>query len=105
MIPASALRTPIVIEERIQDEDELGQPIDTWQTVITCFASVRHLSGVEAIKADASVSITKASIMIRYRSGLNAGMRVIGPDGTFMVDAVMNNKKAGDTTLVCESVQ
>ena len=105
MIPASLLRTPIVIEERIQDEDELGQPIDTWQTVITCFASVRHLSGVESIKADASVSITKASIMIRYRAGLTNGMRVITPDGTFMVDAVMNNKKAGDTTLVCETVQ
>lgn len=105
MIPASKLRTPIVIEARTQGEDALGQPIDAWQTLYSCFAHVRHLSGVEAIKADASVSVTRASITIRYRNGLAHGMRVISPDATYTVEAVTDDKRAGDTILLCERVE
>lgn len=105
MISSSKLRTPIVIEAMVETFDEIGQPVNAWETIITCFANVRHLSGSEAIKADASMSITKASIFIRYRAGITPAMRVIGPHGTYHIEAVLPNKHNGALTLVCERVE
>ena len=104
MITASKLRTPIVIEALVESYDEIGQPVNEWETIITTFANVRHLSGSEAIKADASVSITKTSIIIRYRAGITPAMRVIGPHGIYHIEAVLPNKHNGEMTLVCERV-
>lgn len=104
MVSPGKLRTPIVIEQHAIGFDDFGQPIDEWDTLITCFADVRHLSGLETIKAGADVSIVQVSILIRYRGGLNAGMRVIGPHGTYNIKAVLDNKRNGETTLICERV-
>ena len=57
--------------------DELGQPIPGWTDVATVWADIRMKSGLESIKAGASVSTAQASIRIRYRAGITAGMRVV----------------------------
>ena len=72
-----------------QSVDELGQPIPGWTDVATVWASIRHLSGVESIKADAAVSAVKASIRIRWRTGLNAGMRVVHGLRVYSIEAVL----------------
>ena len=72
-----------------QSVDELGQPIPGWTDVATVWASIRHLSGVESIKADAAVSTVRASIRIRWRPGLNAGMRVVHGLQVYSIEAVM----------------
>ena len=72
-----------------QSVDELGQPIPGWTDVAMVWASIRHLSGVEAIKADATVSTVKASIRIRWRPGLNAGMRVVHDAQVYSIEAVL----------------
>ena len=72
-----------------QSVDELGQPIPGWTDVATVWASIRHLSGVESIKADAAVSTVKASIRIRWRTGLNAGMRVVHGAQVYSIEAVL----------------
>ena len=69
--------------------DALGQPIHGWTDVALVWASIRHLSGVEAIKADATVSTVKASIRIRWRPGLNAGMRVVHDAQVYSIEAVL----------------
>ena len=105
MVAAAKLRTPIAIQSPLEGYDELGQPIDAWDTFYSCFADLRHLSGLETIKAGASTSIVQASILMRYRSGITAGMRVIGPHGAYNVTAVLDNKHNGETTLLAERVQ
>ena len=72
-----------------QSVDELGQPIPGWTDVATLWASIRHLSGVESIKADAAVSTVRASIRIRWRPGLNAGMRVVHGAQVYGIEAVL----------------
>ena len=72
-----------------QSVDALGQPIPGWTDVAMVWASIRHLSGVEAIKADATVSTVKASIRIRWRPGLNAGMRVVHDAQVYSIEAVL----------------
>ena len=67
MLSAGKLRHRIDIEQRGATQDAVGQPVESWTLVAAVWADIRHQSGAEAIKA---------SIRIRQRSGLNAGMRV-----------------------------
>jgi len=73
---AGQLDRRLTIKQRVTGQDSIGQPMTTWQTVATVWGSVKYLSGLAAIKADAETSIAKASIRIRFRTGLDAGMRV-----------------------------
>jgi SPP1 family predicted phage head-tail adaptor len=46
-------------------------------------------SGLEAIKAGASVSVVQASIRVRYRAGITAGMRIVHNLQAYNITAVM----------------
>lgn len=86
---AGRLDSRVTIQAPGTTTDELGQPIPGWTDVALVWASIRQLSGVEAIKADATVSTVKASIRIRYRTGMNAGMRVVHGLRVYNVEAVL----------------
>lgn len=70
-------------------QDELGQPIPGWTDVATVWADIRMKSGLEAIKAGATVSVVQASIRVRYRAGITAGMRVVHNLQAFNITAVL----------------
>ena len=85
--------------------DELGQPIPGWTDVATVWGDVRLRSGLEAIKAGASVSVVQASIRVRYRAGITAGMRVVHNLQAFNIVAVMPDVGGREyVDLVCEVV-
>lgn len=69
--------------------DALGQPIPGWTDVATVWGDIRVKSGLESIKAGASVSTVQASIRIRYRAGINAGMRIVHNLTAYDITAVM----------------
>ena len=70
-------------------QDELGQPIPGWTDVATVWGDIRMKSGMEAIKAGAPVSVVQASIRVRYRAGITAGMRIVHNLQAFNIVAVM----------------
>ena len=72
-----------------QSVDELGQPIPGWTDVATVWGDIRLKSGLEAIKAGAPVSTVQASVRIRYRAGINAGMRVVHNLVAYEIKAVL----------------
>ena len=69
--------------------DELGQPIPGWTDVATLWGDIRMKSGLESIKAGASVSVVQASIRVRYRAGITAGMRIVCNLVVYEIKAVM----------------
>ena len=85
---AGRLNTRCVIQTPSTATDELGQPIPGWTDVATVWADIRMKSGLEAIKAGASVSVVQASIRIRYRAGINAGMRIVHNLTAYNITAV-----------------
>lgn len=100
---AGKLSSRIVIEQRVATQDAVGQPAETWSTVATVWAHIRILNGMEAIKADAETSITKASIRIRKRSGIDAGMRVSHAGAIYNIEAVLPDEERREhLDLVCE---
>src|SRR5690606_11880366 len=83
--------------------DALGQPIPGWTDVATVWGDVRHLNGTESIKAGAVTSAVNASIRIRWRTGLDAGMRVLVGATVYEIKAVLpDTQRREHVDLVCE---
>lgn len=86
-------------------QDELGQPIPGWTDVATVWGDVRLRSGLESIKAGAVVSTVQASVRIRYRTGIHAGMRVLVDSVPYEVLAVQPDVGGREyVDLVCQVV-
>lgn len=90
MMQAGRLNTRCVIQRRTGGTNDWGEPLpEGWGTHATVWANIRPLSGSEAIKADAEVSTVRASIRIRFRSDITAGMRVLIGLAVYQIEAVM----------------
>lgn len=86
---AGRLNRRCVIQQPSTATDAIGQPIPGWTDFATVWADIRMKSGLESIKAGAPVSVVAASIRIRYRAGVNAGMRVVHNLVAYEIKAVM----------------
>lgn len=103
---AGKLSERIVIEKRETGVDPIGQPIDQWVTFMECWADVRHLSGMETIKADATVSVTRGSIRIRNRKTRprpTASMRVVYDGHLYEIRSVLPNHRQAYLDLIVET--
>ena len=102
---AGRLNRRCQLQSPSQSVDELGQPIPGWTDVATLWADIRLKSGLEAIKAGAPVSTVQASIRIRYRAGINAGMRVVHNLQVYEILAVQPDVGGREyVDLVCQAV-
>lgn len=84
----------------------LGQPSNTWENVTPSpiWANVKHLSGGESIKAGADVSTVRASIRIRWRTWVEASMRVLYGSTAYQIEAVLPGGNRQHVDLVCKVV-
>lgn len=71
------LNKRITIQQQSSGYDAAGQPVDEWATFANVWANIKYNSGSETIKSDAMASSVNASIRIRYKAGIDAGMRVV----------------------------
>ena len=97
--------TRISLERKRGGQDAAGQPLQGWLIFAAgVWADVRHLSGLEAIKAGADTSTTRASVRIRWRTGIDAGMRVVSGATTYEIKSVLPNRRGGYIDLAWEAV-
>lgn len=82
--------------------DAVGQPTDVWSPMAELWANIKHLSGAESIRGDAPLSTLRASIRIRWRSGLDAGMRVVHGATVYEIKALVPQGREW-LDLVCEA--
>lgn len=105
---AGPLNRQVLIQYLAAGQDEIGQPLQTWTNLITVgdgkvWANIKLLSGVESIKAGAELSVVKASIRIRYRTDVTAGMRVVHGTKVYDIKAVLPDETVRDRLdLTCE---
>lgn len=105
MMQAGRLNRRCTLQAPGTATDELGQPIPGWTDVATVWADIRLKSGLESIKAGAPVSTVQASIRIRYRAGINAGMRVVHNLSAYEILAVQPDVGGREyVDLVCQVV-
>lgn len=99
---AGQLRHRITIQRPTGAQDAWGTPEPQgWEDVAKVWSNVRHLSGSESIRAGADVSIVRASIRIRWRTGIDAGMRVLHAGQVFDIEAVLPGVGRQHVDLVC----
>lgn len=78
-LSAGKLNRRITIQQRQNGTDEAGQPLLTWEDVATVWANVAGDTGLGTIRnaGEVPAAIKRYSIRIRYREGLDEGMRVL----------------------------
>ena len=102
---AGRLNRRCTLQSPSQSVDEIGQPIPGWTDVATLWADIRMKSGLESIKAGAPVSVVQASIRVRYRAGITAGMRVVHNLQVYEILAVQPDVGGREyVDLVCQVV-
>ncbi len=90
------LRHSITIEQPSATSDEFGQPISTWDVVLTTRAKIESTTSNtyrELVKDGAIASQSTDVVTIRWPGAsvdLEPGMRVIYGDNTLLVQAVDN---------------
>lgn len=103
---AGDLNRRITIQRRGTATDAWGSPVpgaENWVEVGKTSAIIKTLSGLGAIKADAQASTVKASIRVRWRTDLTAGMRVLHGGTVYDVQAVLPDVAGREhVDLVCE---
>ena len=96
---AGNLRHRIAVQKRVQIQNPTtGALTHTWQTLDGCeslAAEVLYLSAREFIAAQATQSEIVARITIRYRSGLNASMRIVHKGQVFNPKAFLPDDDSG----------
>lgn len=96
---AGQLDQRVTVERYTSTEDELGQPIEAWAPLFTCWAAVEPLNGREFFAASTTLSETTTRVRIRYRPGLTVVDR-INHDGVLYDIQAIINPKSGDRELV-----
>jgi len=101
MLNIGSLNKRVTLQTQSTTQDEVGQTLTTWADSFPAWASIKHQSGISAIKSGADTSIVKCSIRIRYRAGINAGMRVKHGDTIYSIEAVLPDQNRAHVDLVC----
>ena len=103
---AGALDQRVTLEQRVEGQDEAGQPFEDWLPVFDAWAAVYPLRGREIVAADAVASITDVRVIIRYRPGITPAMRVRHGAETYSIASVANIASANrEIELMCKRVQ
>lgn len=102
---AGLLNRRIRIERRV-GEDEAGQPLDNWEPVADVWANIRGQTGMGTItrpQDNVPASIERYSVRIRFREGLDMGMRVVCGAQIMDIRQIRMDLEGREwTDLVCE---
>lgn len=84
------LRHRVHIQEPIESKGTMGGTIKQWVTFHKCWAEVREMSGRELVNSSQVTSEIKATAFIRYKSHIDASMRLVHGDNVYQIESVIN---------------
>jgi SPP1 family predicted phage head-tail adaptor len=98
------LNRRISLQARVALPDAAGQDVITWTEVAKPWADIRYVNGKEYATSGTTVSGATVSIRIRYRTGLDASMRVVHRGAIYSVLAVLPDEEDRDhLDLACNT--
>ena len=102
---AGDLDQRVTVERFTTTYDELGQPIETWAPLFTCWAAVEPLTGREYLAAAALVSEVTARIRMRFRPWMTAQDRVVHNGTTYGIESLVDVRSGNrELVLMCKAV-
>lgn len=95
-LASGRLRHRVVLQRQEQQQDPVtGDLTSVWVNVARLWAAIEPLSAREFIEASATQSAVTTRITIRYRSDVNASMRVVYREKLYGVEGVLADKESG----------
>jgi SPP1 family predicted phage head-tail adaptor len=70
------LNREVVVEQRSTTKDTSGQQLDVWTQFCKTRAQIEQMSGAEVVSAGAQLGETMHQVIMRYRPGIRANMRL-----------------------------
>jgi SPP1 family predicted phage head-tail adaptor len=102
---AGQLDQRVTVERFTSTQDELGQPIESWAPLFTCWAAVEPLTGREYLAAQAAVSEVTARIRMRFRPWMTAQDRVIHNGTTYNIVSLIDVRSGHrELVLMCKAI-
>ena len=102
---AGDLTERVTVERFTATYDELGQPIESWAPLFTCWAAVEPLQGREYIAAQALQSEVTTRIRMRFRPWMTAQDRVIHGGKTYNIVSVIDVRSGHrELVLMCKAI-
>lgn len=93
---AGDLRHRIEIQKKEFTQDgDTGEMVPHWVSLAIVHAKVEPLSVRELIAASAPMSKVSTRIVIRYRPGVDATMRIVFRGKTYNIEGVLPDKDSG----------
>jgi SPP1 family predicted phage head-tail adaptor len=110
-IEAGRLRHRVKIQRRVDEQNETtGEMSVTWQNVAPVWAAIEPLSAREFIQSQSTQAQIVARVVIRYRDGIDASMRLVHsrtgrPDVIYNIHGVLPDLDSGldYLTLPCSA--
>lgn len=103
---AGRLRHRIIIQEPVTARNGYNETITTWARVAEVWASVEPLSGREFFDAEHQQSDITHRVVLRFRGGITAEMRVLHHGRDLRVQSVINAKERGrELQLMCRETR
>jgi SPP1 family predicted phage head-tail adaptor len=97
------LRDQLALEQPIRSAETGGGAIITWSVVSQVWAKVVPTTGGEKVVADGVRERITHEVLIRYRPGVNATMRLSGEGRTFEIKAAFDiEERKRWLRLLCE---
>ena len=87
---AGNLRRQVLIQQRGATVDTYGQRSTTWSDLVTTMADIQPLQGRELELAQAINAEVTHLVVMRYRPGITAAMRVVYQGRRFAIHSVMD---------------
>lgn len=84
------LNHKVVIEQRVETKNTLGEDITTWTEYKTTWAKVSPLSGKEYLSNNEFQSVITGRVSMRYLSGVTVDMRINWDNRIFNIKSIIN---------------
>lgn len=110
-VESGSLRHRVLIETKTTTDDPLGGQIVSWVPISTIagdgyvWANVKYPSGMETLRTNAVLGITRASVRVRYRDDVNQLSRLTYRGMVYDIKSVQPDADSGleFMDLVCEA--
>lgn len=101
---AGALKRRVTIQVPSTDQDEYGQPTDTWDELMTTWAGIRVATGKEIYAASGFTSQVSHVITLRYRPSvtIRSNCRAIHEGRIFQIQTISDpDESKAQVNLLC----
>ena len=93
---AGKLRHAIRIDNQTTSADSFGQPLQTYTTTMTTWASIQPISGAERLAGGTEIAaVATHRVRLRHTTVVNATTRLVFDSRTFEVNAVNDWREKG----------